>query len=81
MKQIFALALLSAITVAIVITEKEDDEFNSFAAKFNKSYMNTEDYNKSKSNWKAQVESVAALNALKTKAKFAVNFTSDLDDD
>jgi hypothetical protein len=84
MKQIFALALLSAVAIAISISDKpvkEDDEFAAFVAKYNKSYESVGEYNKRKVIFENTKKNVDTLNGNDRKKTFAINSISDLDDD
>ena len=52
-----------------------------FAARLNKHYDSSAEFEKRMGNWKRNHSKVAELNQLPMDAVFADNFTSDLDDD
>lgn len=78
----FALALLAAVATANNGQgHGRDPDFMNWVAKNNKSFASIDDMDKREKNFKASVYKVRDLRHEHPKAKFALNFFADLDDD
>ena len=74
---------LSCLAAAVVNAKPDEEkEFLQWAAKEGKSYKTTEEFAKREKLWSQSKKDVDELNANPdSKARFALNFLSDLDDD